>query len=83
MQQPEVAGSVSTEVQKSLAAGSEVQYPEVAGSEEKVQQLGVVEDGDFSDSEAQCSVCEPEEQRLHAVLVAEEARLAAYGLQSR
>ena len=69
MQQPEVASSVSTEVKKSEAAGSEVQYPEVAGSEEKVQQLEVAEDSDFSDSEVQCSVCEPGEQSLHTVLV--------------
>ena len=70
-------------MQKSEVAGSEVQYPEVTSSEEKVQQLGVAEDRDFSDNEVQCSVCEPEEQSLHAMLVAEEVGLAAYGLHSR
>ena len=70
--EPEVAGS-----------DTEVQNPEVAGSEGKVQQLEVAEDSDFSDSEVQGGVCKPEEQSLHAVLVAEVAGLVAYGLESR
>ena len=61
----------------------QVQSPEVAGSEEKMQQLEVAEESDYSDSEVQCMVCEPEEQSLHTVLVAEETGLVAYGLQSR
>ena len=52
-------------------------------SEEKVQQLEVAEESDYSDSEVQGMVCEPEQQSLHAVLVAMEAGLVAYGLQSR
>ena len=48
-----------------------------------MQQLEVAEDSDFSDSEVQCMVCEPEEQSLHTVLVAEVAGLVAYGLESR
>ena len=76
-------------MQKSEVDGAEVQYPEVAVSEEKVHGhhqvsiLEVADDSDFSDSEVQCRVCEPEEQSLHTVLVAEEAGLVAYGLQSR
>ena len=83
VQNPEVAGSVGTEVQKPEVAGAEVQSPEVVGSEEKVQQLEVAEESDYSDSEVQCVVCELEQQSLHAVLVAEGAGLVAYGLQSR
>ena len=59
VQQSEVAGSVSTEVQKPEVAGKgggEVQKSEVAGcehklSKEKVQQLEVAEESDYSDSE--------------------------------
>ena len=43
----------------------------------------VAEDSELSDSEVQCAVCEPEEQSLHTVLVAEVAGLVAYGLESR
>ena len=97
VQQPEVAGIA--EVQQLEVAGgaaargscepevagydTKVQNPEVADSEGKVQQLEVAEDSDFSDSEVQGGVCKPEEQSLHAVLVAEVAGLVAYGLESR
>ena len=55
-----VAGSVSTEVRKPEIAGAEVQPPEAADSEEKVQQLEVAGESDYPDSEVQCVVCEPE-----------------------
>ena len=85
VQQPEVAGSVSTEVQGSEAAGAKVQPPEVSKDMEfsKDMPRELSEESDYSDSEVQCMVCEPEEQSLHTVLVAEGAGLVAYGLQSR
>ena len=41
------------------------------------------EESDYSDSEVQDVVCEPGQQSLHNVLVAEGAGLVAYDLQSR
>ena len=52
VQQSEVAGSVSTE---QLLNG------------EKVQQLEVAEESDYSDNKVQCMVCEHGQQRAQAV----------------
>ena len=79
-------------MQRLEVAGAKVQSPEVAGSElefskymefAKDMSRELTEESDYSDSEVQCMVCEPEEQSLHTVLVAEGAGLVAYGLQSR